>query len=188
MSEAAAAVSPLNEISAAAAAGLSIREEPFLGYLNLRGQADEPAFLKAVSVAIGVDLPLEPNTTITGDTGLTVLWLAPDEWLLITAPDTQAYMEQGLEDGFGDLFAGVTDISSGFTMVEIGGRGARELIARGCSLDLHPREFGPGRCAQTLLAKATVLIHQTDATPTFRVVVRRSFADYLWRWLEDAAG
>lgn len=188
MSEAVTVVSPLNEISAAAVAGLSIREVPFLGYLNLRGQADEPAFLKAVRAAVGLDLPLEPNTAVTGDNDLTALWLAPDEWLLITAPDARTEIERGLDNGFGDLFAGVTDISSGFTTVEITGRGACELIARGCSLDLHPREFGPARCAQTLLAKATVVIHQTDEAPTFRVVVRRSFSDYLWRWLEDAAG
>ena len=37
------------------------------------------------------------------------------------------------------------------------------------------------------LAKAPILIRQVDATPSFEIIVRRSFADYLWLWLEDAA-
>ena len=57
-------------------------------------------------------------------------------------------------------------------------------------LDLHPRAFPPGRCAGTLLAKAAVLIHLLDDDPgrgpSFDVYVARSFAHYLWTWLEDA--
>ena len=56
------------------------------------------------------------------------------------------------------------------------------------SLDLHPRAFAPGRCARASLAKTVVLIHQTDDQPTFDLYVDRSYAEYLWQWLEDAAG
>ena len=50
-----------------------------------------------------------------------------------------------------------------------------------------PRQFRPGRCAQTGLARAGVLIHQTGAEPAYDIYVDRSFAEYLWTWLEDAA-
>ncbi len=63
----------------------------------------------------------------------------------------------------------------------------RELLAKGCPLDLHPRVFDVGQCAQSHLAKAPILIRQLDREPAFEIVVRRSFADYLWVWLEDAA-
>jgi sarcosine oxidase, subunit gamma len=64
------------------------------------------------------------------------------------------------------------------------------VLAKGTPLDLDLRAFPPGRCAGTLLAKASVLIHLLDEDsgrgPSFDVYVARSFADYLWTWLEDA--
>ena len=52
----------------------------------------------------------------------------------------------------------------------------------------HPRAFGPGRCAQTLLARANVLIWQTPTNHATRRLVRpASFAAYLAAWLTDAA-
>jgi sarcosine oxidase subunit gamma len=60
-------------------------------------------------------------------------------------------------------------------------------MMKGCSLDLHPREFGPGRCAQSTLAKAQIILHQLDDGPTYDLYVARSFAEYLWAWLEDAS-
>ncbi|MDT7677764.1 MAG: sarcosine oxidase, subunit gamma, partial [Pseudonocardiales bacterium] len=75
---------------------------------------------------------------------------------------------------------------------------AREVLEQGCPLDLHPRVFGPGRCVQTMLARAQVVIWRpaSDATDgaedspgeTFRLLVRGSFAGYLAAWLTDAAG
>ncbi len=58
---------------------------------------------------------------------------------------------------------------------------------RGVSLDLHPRAFRVGQCAQTGLSRANVLLHLTDDAPTFEVYVLKSFSDYLWRWLEKVA-
>ncbi|EWM17999.1 sarcosine oxidase, subunit gamma [Kutzneria sp. 744] len=52
---------------------------------------------------------------------------------------------------------------------------------------MHPRAFGPGRCAQTMLARAAVVLHQVDAGPTYRLLVRPSFAGYLTSWVRDAA-
>jgi sarcosine oxidase subunit gamma len=60
-------------------------------------------------------------------------------------------------------------------------------LAKGCTLDFHPRVFRPGTCAQSGLAKANVLIRLGDDPDSFDVVVRRSFADYLLRWLRHAA-
>ena len=60
------------------------------------------------------------------------------------------------------------------------------MIAKGCTIDLHPSVFRPGRVVRTLLAKTGIILHQVDETPTYEITVHRSFADYAWRWLEDA--
>ncbi|SNS70102.1 sarcosine oxidase subunit gamma [Asanoa hainanensis] len=78
------------------------------------------------------------------------------------------------------------DVSASRTVLELSGPQARDVLAHGCALDLHPRVFGPGSCARTNLAKAQVILHQT-APATYRVFVGASFADYLARWLLDAA-
>ena len=63
---------------------------------------------------------------------------------------------------------------------------ARDLLAKGCTLDLHPDEFKAGECAQTGLAKANVLIARIAAPEGFELLVRRTFADYLVQWLHHA--
>jgi sarcosine oxidase subunit gamma len=113
--------------------------------------------------------PVEPNTT-----GGRALWLGPDEWLVIGAR----------EGDFPDAAAAV-DVSANRVCFELAGDGVEDVLAQGCSLDLHPTAFAPGRCAQTLLAKAQVILHRRDAE-TFRILVRPSYAPYLRAWLEDA--
>ena len=44
------------------------------------------------------------------------------------------------------------------------GPGRFELLASGCSLDLHPRAWRSGMCAQTLFAKAQVILHERAET------------------------
>ena len=82
----------------------------------------------------------------------------------------------------------VTEVSDGRTVICLSGARAREVLAKGCGLDFHPRVFGPGRCAQSALARAPVIVHQTDEGPSYELYVDASFAAYLWAWLEDAAG
>jgi sarcosine oxidase subunit gamma len=166
--------------------GVLLGECAFLGYVNLRGDASDPEFLSAVETALGLGLPLEANTVAQGN-GLVACWLGPDEWLIVTPPAKEAELVETLRSALGETFAAVTDVTGGHTLITVGGDQARPLLETGCTLDLHPRTFGPGQCAQTLLAKAGVLLRQRDETPLFDLVVRRSFAEYLWRWLEHAA-
>ena len=64
----------------------------------------------------------------------------------------------------------------------------RDVLAKGCSIDLHPRVFGRGSSAQTVLGQAgVVLLALSDAGDAYAVLVRSSFAGYLADWLLDAA-
>lgn len=174
------------DIARPEAPGVRLTERPFLGHVNLRGDPDDPAFLTSVETALGFRPPLELNTvTESGD--LAALWLGPDEWLVLTRPDREAGVAEALRNALGDLHYAVTDLSGGQTVINIAGDRARDVLAKGCSLDLHPRVFGPGRCAQSVVGKAGVTIRQIDDSPSFDLIVRRSFAEYLALWLEDAA-
>ena len=80
----------------------------------------------------------------------------------------------------------MVDVSANRTLLELEGPMAREVLMKGCSLDLHPRRFGPGRCAQTALARVQVILWQMTDEPCYRILVRCSFAPYLAAWLVDA--
>ena len=67
------------------------------------------------------------------------------------------------------------------------GRHARDVLAKGCALDLHPRAFAPGRCAQTLLARAQVILEQLRRRARLPAArPRRRSPAYLATWLLDA--
>jgi len=175
------------DADARAAAGVVLGECGLRGQTALRGDAGDPAFVDAVKQAIGSAPPAEPNT-VAGPANLAVgprvLWLGPDEWLVVDADGEALSQLRAALDG---RHAAVVDVSDSRAVIALYGPHARDVLAKGCPLDLHSRVFTAGRCAQTLLAKAHVILHQTDAAPSYEVYVHRSFADYLWTWLEDAA-
>ena len=180
--------SPLVQIdfSEPRGAAPAIEERPFLGYLNLRGRADNTAFLAAVLKALGCEPPTQANTVIeSGDNR--IFWLGPDEWLIVTPAGQQDDLKAKLLEALDGVFSSVVDNSSGLTSIRISGDNAAALIATDCPLDLHPREFKPGQCAQTRLAKAGMTLTPLPDNAGFDLIIRRSFADYLLLWLQDAA-
>jgi sarcosine oxidase subunit gamma len=128
---------------------------------------------------------LTPNHVAASGT-LRVLWLGPDEWLVVAEGEAPELMLR-LERAVAGRRAALNDLSSSRAVIELRGPGARDLVAAGCGLDLHPRAFAPGHCAQTLLARVPVILDQIDATPHYRLLVRRSYVRWLADWLIDAA-
>lgn len=171
---------------APAAAGITLSERPFRAMIDLRGDPTDAAFLAAARATAGVELPLEPNTTRRSGS-LTALWLGPDEWLITAPAGEERALAPTLRAGLAGHHAAVIDLTESRTVIAVSGVPARDLLAKGCTLDLHPRAFPVGACAQTGLARAGVLLHLVDEGPTFEITIPRSFADYLWAWLADAA-
>ena len=104
---------------------------------------------------VGAEPPTKANTVVeSGD--YRIYWLGPDEWLIVTPAGKQGELREALQKALDGVFSSVVDNSSGLTMLHISGDNAGALLATDCPLDLHPREFKPGQCAQTRLAKATM--------------------------------
>jgi len=163
-----------------------IREVPFATQINLRGNAAEAACAAAVRATLRLDLPHVANTwTAAGD--CSALWLGPDEWLVVAADGRQEGLTGALRSALQGVHHAVTDVSASRTAIEIAGADARLVLAKGCPLDLHGERFKPPQLAQTLLAKANLIIQCIDARPSFRLWVRNSFASYVAEWLVDAA-
>ena len=144
-----------------------------LAQINLR---IDPADAGPVGEALGVRLPTDPNT-FTANGARWALWLGPDEWLLVTIAATRLPIDGGY----------MTDVSHGRAVVRVSGARTRDLFAKGCPLDLHPRVFAPRRCAQTHIAHVSVLLHLVDEAGTFDLYFARSYAAHTWHWLTEAA-
>jgi sarcosine oxidase, subunit gamma len=173
-------------LSAASGGGLSIREPPFVSQINLRADPKDVGLMQQLESALGFALPAVPNT-VASRKDRRALWLGTDEWLVVGPDGEQKAMEQALRNGLNGDSGSIVDVSANRTLLEIRGPKARELLAHGVSIDLDAGSFGPGRCAQTLLAKAQVIIERISEDPTFHLYVRSSFASYLADWLLDAA-
>ena len=61
------------------------------------------------------------------------------------------------------------------------------MLAKGCSLDLHPRVFKPGDAATTPIALIDCQLWQIDDTPSYDLAVPSSFAESFWSWLTASA-
>jgi sarcosine oxidase subunit gamma len=121
--------------------------------------------------------PVEPNT-VTGTMERGVLWLGPDEWLLVGLPGRAPELTAELEEGLVGVHHAVVDVSANRAVIDLRGDLRHGLLASGCGLDLDPAGgWVPGRCAQALFARAAVLLQEMEGTT--RLFVRPSFANYV---------
>lgn len=151
------------------------------GMWNLRGDCSNDLFLRSVQAQLGVSLPITIGQTAS-EGSITAICVGPDEWYIACQP---RHLDLSLD--IPDCSYSLVDLSDQMATIDVSGMKARELLSKAVSLDLHPTIFRAGMAARTLAAKAQVIMRHYDERPCFRLTVRRSFANYLWGWLADAA-
>jgi sarcosine oxidase subunit gamma len=154
-----------------------------LAIVNLRGDAEDTAFRQSTAGALGVDLPLKPGTS-NESSMLRAVWVGPAEWFVIGPTGQSEALVAKLRGALAGQHYAVTDVSSGYTVLHLSGPPVRDVLAQGCPLDLHPRVFSRGMCAGSHFFKASIWLWQTDDTPIYELLVRRSFMGYVWLLLE----
>ena len=162
----------------AAAAGVVAAPRENLGLatvMTLRGQADA---LRARLRAL-YDLAAPARPAVVHGRALDLAWTGPEQWLAVSADRTVADRLAGDLEGL----AAVSNQSDARAVLRLSGPKARETLAKGCPIDLHPRAFHPGDTAITAIAHVGVQIWQVDDAPTFDLLVARSMAASFWRWL-----
>jgi len=163
----------------------SLNEVPQLGLVSLRGAPSEIG--SGAEPVLGTALPQGPAGTAQAQ-GNFVIWLGPDEWLIVTPPEGETAVAAGLERRLADTHFQAVVLSDYYTAIDVGGDNAWQLLAKLIAFDLHPRAFVPGMAVATLCAKAHVWIwlHEKKGAHLFRLFIRRSHADYLWCLLSEA--
>ncbi|MCB9957081.1 MAG: sarcosine oxidase subunit gamma [Rhodospirillaceae bacterium] len=174
-------------------AKLMLAHRPHRAKINLRGGG--PAFAAAVASVIGAEPPAPGS--LAGSGQWTLAGLGPDEWLALGDDSARQDVMGALRSALDGQHAAVVDVSDNYTTIVVGGSAAAEALAGACPADLHPRAFaGSHQVVQTYFASVDVILYQTVAGKTgdadfagsrsFQLILRRSFADHVWRWLVDA--
>ena len=112
----------------------------------------------------------------------TALPICPGQWVLVSAkPDPKDFAgsiaKKLKKNGY------VSEQTDSRVILRLSGSRARELMQKGCRLDLHPSVTSKGWCAQTQMAQIGVLLHQIDAKPTYDLYVYSGFARDFADWL-----
>jgi sarcosine oxidase subunit gamma len=151
---------------------------------NVQGNPGDAQFAAATQAALGMPLPSKPNTLAHRE-AQTALWLGPRSWLVLAFADGVPGVAnwRGARDTINAAGGALFDVSASRIAFTVQGARAADTLAKSCPLDFHPRVFGPGQCAQSLLGQVNVLIARLDDTPTFTVMVARSLAPDAWRTL-----
>jgi sarcosine oxidase subunit gamma len=160
------------------AKGVKLATLPPAHRISLRAPA---ASVDALSRALGLTLPQKPKTSAS-EGSRTALWLGPDEWLVI---------DDGVKDPLDDCRAvealhSAVGISHRNVAISVTGPGAENTISAGCPQDLSLAVFPVGACSRTVLGKAEIVLLRTGED-SFRVECWRSFSDYVFTFLIEAA-
>jgi sarcosine oxidase subunit gamma len=149
-----------------------------------RGRVE--ALALAIQASFGLDLP-PPNRAAAG-AAVTALWLQPGAWLAIGPQMTEGGLARALLDACGTNGT-VVDQTHGRVQATLSGASCRDVLARLCRLDLHPRSFGVGQTAATPVAELPCLLYRPSDADAFEIVVQATFAaTFLHRLTEAASG
>jgi sarcosine oxidase subunit gamma len=139
---------------------------------------------KPVMIA-GQELPSQAGAVMSGP--MHVLCVGPGEWVIIAPEEQGTRLRQRIAPDLIKFGLVLVDLSVGLAALAVQGAIARELLSKGCGLDLHPRSFPAGHCARTRFAQVPAIIECLDGSPRFDLYVARSYFQYLHSWLLDAA-
>ena len=155
---------------------ITLTEVPIAAAWNVQGDASRADFIDQVARQFSIALPVVPNTAGRSD-ALTAFWIGPRSWLLVADAIGSPLARFGeRRDALNAAGGALFDLSASRVAYRLAGARAPEVLATGCPLDLHPRTFRTGDCAQSVFGHVNVLLCKTNDTPTFVIMVARSYA------------
>lgn len=160
---------------------------PLSGMLTLRGDLASPQMAAAVQAAAGLPTPATRQAVYAQSAA--AYWMSPDELLLRIDYEQAGAAYAAAKDALRGAPSLVTDVSDARQIFELTGPGARETLAKGAPVDMHPSKFVAGQVRRTRIGQVAAMIALAEIEPAekFEVFCFRSYAAYLQRWLGAAA-
>ncbi len=168
------------------APGVTLFERDGVGLASLAVRKGQAAALRdAVQAAYGAALPDGSRLVAGAEVGF--IGTGPGQWLAVSERIAHGALADDLMAKLKG-FASVSDQSDGRAVIRVSGPKARDVLAKGLPVDLHPAVFQPGSAATSVINLMGVTLWQVDAVPSYDIAVFRSLAGSFWTWLTDSAG
>ena len=174
----------LAPLSAVTDAGVIVRERADYGLAMVIARHGQEAALATHLAGAGIKLPGSPTRQAQGSHAY--LGVGPGRWLATCDGAADNAWAVRLAHDLAGL-AAVTDQSDGYAVMQVSGDKARAALAKGVTIDLHPRAFRPGDIAVTQIAHIGAIFWQVDDRPTYEIAIFRSLAGSFWHWLSASA-
>jgi heterotetrameric sarcosine oxidase gamma subunit len=139
-------------------------------------------FRQSLAQAFGTEPPTALYRGVTHGGSRLVRLSADQYWWIGTEDTAMRRFAAQLAPEAGAL----TSLSAARVRLRIEGVQARDLLAKGIAIDLHPSQFAVGQSAQTGLHHTGVFLERT-AADTYELFVQRTFATSIKEWLTDAS-
>lgn len=167
------------------APGVLLRERIDVGIATVAARKGQSVALRdAVQRTYGVALP-DGSRHASGDAA-GFIGTGPGQWLAVSTRHANGALADDLSRHLKGL-ASISDQSDGRAVIRLAGPAARDVLAKGLPIDLHPSVFAPGAAATSVIALMGVTLWQVDDAPTYDLAVFRSLAGSFWTWLTDSA-
>ena len=166
---------------------IEINEVNDLGVIDLRLLPDNVEAMKAVTKALGFELPTTPRTSAT-KAGITALWFSVDQWLITMPENKLDAMKAKLEKALKGQFASVVDVSSLRSILALKGDKLREVLAKSSSTNLFTDDYQAGFVRRIAVAEQGAALHVIETKPdVVHLYIFRSYTQYVRQWLNEAA-
>jgi sarcosine oxidase subunit gamma len=162
--------------------GLSCASLP-ADIIELAALRDRTHVLRALGARRGLNFPEFGRIARARET--VVLSTRPERWLVLTPPGPPGAAHSLWREACAGCAATV-DLSSAFTALYVAGPAVREVLARGCRVDLHDEAFASGSVASTHMAQVAVTLAALPAGWLF--LTPSTTARHFREWLTATAG
>lgn len=147
-------------------------------------RADMDAANDAVREAVGLAPP--DALGVVADGARRVIWMSPDELLIVTEAETGETVRSTLGSALSGTHHMVVDVSDARGVIRLTGERVGEVLAKGAPCDLSDGGFPPGTARRTHLGGLAVAIWRTDVD-VWEIACFSSLLHHLQAWLKDAA-
>ena len=162
---------------------VTVEALPPQGQITLRCEMSEDYRAK-LSDALGMGVPEQRGSVTDRDRAL--LWMSPDELLLLVAYDAVDGVMETLNAAFDGWFIAITNVSDARAQFRVSGPHLRDILAKVTATDMAPRGFPVGDVRRSRLAQvaAGYWLRSEDEAQVF---VFRSVGAYAFEVLSTLA-
>ncbi|MEM9755117.1 MAG: sarcosine oxidase subunit gamma family protein [Pseudomonadota bacterium] len=164
-------------------APVTVSPAPVVGMITLKANLAAPAIASAIKLATGIAIP--GPRRILSDGAVSLMWMAPDELLVLCPVAEVPARLSRLSDTLGSAPHLAADVSDARVIFDVTGQGWREVLAKLTPADMHPDVFVAGELRRSRLAQIPAGFWMEGAG-SVRVMVFRSVAQYAEDLLRNA--